>query len=97
LRRRRPDAGHDAAREDGLALAPPLELHERAVGAPPQLVADRAERMLGDVEPEALPLPPQQLGLPELAVRDRGVVPRRGGGRIAEIEDRGLTEQPVLL
>src|SRR5438105_3897928 len=59
LRRRRPQAGDDAAREDGLALAPPLELRERGVGAAPQLVADRAERMLGDVEAEALLLHPQ--------------------------------------
>src|SRR6476659_5513938 len=66
LRRRSPHAGDNAAGEDGLALAPPLELQERAVGAPPQLVADGAERMLGDVEAKALLLHPQQLALLEL-------------------------------
>ena len=57
-----------------LAFAPPLELDEGAVGAPPQLVADRAKRMLGDVEAEALLLHSQQVGLLELAVGNRRVV-----------------------
>src|SRR5579884_166241 len=46
LRGRRAYGGDDAAGDDGLAFAAALELGERAVGAPPQLVADRAERML---------------------------------------------------
>src|SRR6476646_9941905 len=53
--------------------------------------------MLGDVQAEALLFHPQQLGLLELVIGNRRMVTRRGGGRVAEIEDRRLAEQPVLL
>ena len=82
---------------DDLAVAAPLELGEAAVGLAPQLVADREQRMLGDVQAEALLLQLQQLGLLVLLGRDRGVVLQPAAARPAEVEDRALPERPVGL
>src|SRR5205823_101358 len=57
------DRADDPAHRHDLAVAPALELGQRAVRLPPQLLAHAVQRMLGDVEPERLLLHPQQLGL----------------------------------
>src|SRR5581483_5715174 len=100
LRRQLLERRDDAADRDDLTVAAPLELAERAVGLPPQLVADRRQRVLRDVETERLLLEPQQLALVVLrADGDRRMVARRGvaAGDVAEVEDRPLAEQPVGL
>src|SRR5207248_8297197 len=69
------------------------------VGLAAQLVADRGQRMLGDVEAERLFFQLEQVILVELLARwDRRMVPRRGVARgLAEVEDRALAEQLVGL
>src|SRR5581483_7077189 len=99
LRRQLLQRGDDAADRDDLAVAAPLELVQRAVGPAAQLVADRRERMLGDVQPERLLLEAQELRLLELGDRrNRRMVPRRRvAAELPEVEDRPLAEQPVRL
>src|SRR5206468_6128437 len=69
------------------------------VGLAAELVADRGQRVLRDVEPERLFFQLEQVILVELvAARDRRMVPRRGVARgLAEVEDRALAEQLVGL
>jgi hypothetical protein len=73
---------------DDLAVATALDVGERAVGLAAELVADRVQRVLGDVEAERLLLQPQQLGLLELLVRDL---------RVLDLEHRLLAEERLLL
>src|SRR5207302_6752578 len=87
LRRQRSERADDATDGDDLAVAPPLELGERQVDLPPQLVADGRQRMLRDVEAEGLLLEREQLGLVELAGRDRRMVARPLGRALVQVED----------
>jgi hypothetical protein len=92
-RRDDPADGHD------LPVAAPLELVDRTVGLAAELVADRRQRVIGDVEAERLLLQLEQLVLRELAGRDDRVVTcRRIAPRVvAEVEDRALAKQLVGL
>ena len=67
------DRRDDPRDGDDLAVAAALELGERRVGLAPQLLSDRLERVLADVEPERLLLQPQQVVLLELLRPDRRV------------------------
>src|SRR5436190_7885047 len=78
----------DAADGDDLAVAAALDVRERAVGFAAELVADRVQRVLGDVEAERLLLQPQQLRLLELLGSDR---------RVLDLEHRLLAEERLLL
>src|SRR6266568_566337 len=82
-----------------VTISPSLELVQRAVGFAAELVADRGQRMLRDIEPERLFFQLEQVILVELvAAGNRGMVPRRGvAGGLAEVEDRPLAEQLVGL
>src|SRR5439155_7632478 len=99
LRRHLLERRDNAADDDDLPVAAPLELVDRAVGLAPELVADRRQRVIGDVEAKGLLLQLEQLVLRELlAGGDGRVVARRGvAGRLAEVEDRALAEQLVGL
>jgi hypothetical protein len=66
LRRQLLERADDPADGDDLAVPPPLDVGHPAVGLPPELVAHRVERMLGDVEAQALLLEREQLPLLEL-------------------------------
>src|SRR5262249_46572838 len=70
LRRQGLEARDDATDADDLAVTPALEVDESTVRLPPQLLTHAVQRMLGDVETEALLLLPQELGLVELPLRD---------------------------
>src|SRR5207253_6829765 len=82
-----------------LAVTATLELVDRAVGLAAELVADRRQRVVGDVQAERLLLQFEQLVLRELAGRDDRVMARSGFafGAVAEVEDRALAEQLVGL
>src|SRR5436190_10468206 len=88
LRRQVLERGDDAADGDDLAVAAALDVGERAVGLAAQLVADRVQRVLGDVEAERVLLQSQQLGLLELLAGDL---------RVLDLEHRLLAEERLLL
>ena len=69
-----------------------------AVGLARQRGANPVQRMLGDVQPEALLLEPQQILLAVLARREPRMVPlRHTGVAAAEVEDRALAGEHVGL
>src|SRR5204862_6195525 len=82
------ERGDDPADGDDLAVAAALDVGERAIGLAAELVADRVQRMLGDVEAERVLLQPQPLGLLEFLGRDR---------RMLDLEHRLLAEERLLL
>ncbi len=96
LRRHLLDLRHDAADGDELAVAPALQICERAVRLSPQVAADAFERVLGDVQAENLLLEPQELALVELRGRERRVLDL-DRLVLAEraVEDRRLAREPV--
>ena len=97
LRRHLLEARDDPADGHELAVAPSLEIGERAVRLAPQLGSHALERMLGDVEAERLLLEAQELALVELGDRDRRMLDLDGLLGLAEaaVEDRGLAGEPV--
>src|SRR5437868_2302598 len=90
LRRQLLERGDEAADDDDLTVAPALELGDAAVGLAPQLLLRRRERVLGDVQPEALLLHVQELGLVVFLGRERRIVHLLR--LVAEVEDRSLPE-----
>src|SRR6185437_5603648 len=99
LRRHLLERRDDAADGHDLAVAAPLELVDRAVGLAAELIANRRQRMIGDVEAEGLLLQLEELVLRELAGGDRRMMACRRVApvRVAEVEDRPLAEQLVGL
>jgi hypothetical protein len=99
LRRRLADGADDAADRDDVAVAPPLELDDRAVGLAPERVLDRVERMLGHVQSERLLLVRKAHVLVPLLGGDRRMLLRPALGLLpaAEVEDGALARQAVGL
>jgi len=89
----------DAADRHDLAVTPALEIGDSRVGLTAQLVANRMQRVLGDVQPERLLLELQELRLLELGGRNvrMGRCLRRVGDVRKVVEDRRLAGRPVGL
>ena len=92
-----PDAGHDAADDDALAVERLVAQVARVGGhEPPDLLGDLAHRVLRQVQPEQLLLPAQALADGDLG--RGGERPLEGGGvGRAQVEQRGLARDPVAL
>ena len=92
-----PDAGHDAADDDPLAVERLVAQVARVGGhEPPDLLGDLAHRVLRQVQPEQLLLPAQPLADGDLG--RGGQRPLEGGGvGRAQVEQRGLARDPVAL
>ena len=93
----RPDAGHDPADDDPLAVERLVAQVARVGGhEPPDLLGDLAHRVLGEIQAEQLLLPAEPLADRDLGRgRERPLERRRLGG--AQVEQRRLPGDPVAL